>query len=177
MELMIMIDMQKDFTTGVLGNKETAAVVSAVCNEITRYSESGMPLVYTMDTHYENYSETQEGRKLPVPHCIEGTEGWELPEEIKEAIEGMETVMVKKNTFGAKNLPEIVSGINEKTPLTKITLMGVCTDICVISNAMLLKAFFPETEICIKADCCAGVTPESAENALNAMKSCQITIE
>ncbi|MCM1577993.1 MAG: cysteine hydrolase, partial [Ruminococcus sp.] len=166
MEILIVIDMQNDFLTGALGNAQTAAVTEKVCRRVTEYRQShSLPVIYTMDTHGENYLDTQEGKRLPVPHCIEGTQGWELPDSLKTAIgEGIE---VRKGTFGAKDLPGVVEKVcggnapdNGNAP-DKITLMGVCTDICVISNAMLLKAFFPETEIEIAADCCAGVTPES----------------
>lgn len=178
MELLIMIDMQNDFTTGVLGNKRTAAVTANVCRELDKYKKSGLPLIYTMDTHGDDYMDTQEGKNLPVPHCIEGTDGWELPSAIKDAVSDMSTIMIKKNTFGAKELPKEVGTLLSIYPtITEVKFIGVCTDICVISNAMLLKAFFPELKITVKKTCCAGVTPESEENALRAMKSCQITVE
>ena len=179
MELLIMIDMQNDFTTGVLGNPQTAAIVSNVCKEIKDYKEknSSLPLIYTMDTHYDDYMDTQEGKNLPVPHCIEGTQGWELPEEIKDALADVNTIMVKKHTFGGKNLIARIDLLMHDYQIDSIKLMGVCTDICVISNAMLIKAFFPEIPITVKRSCCAGVTPESEETAIKAMQSCQIKIE
>lgn len=175
MELLVVIDMQKDFLTGVLGNPETAAVLGSVCQRVRDYrSRSSVPVVYTMDTHGSDYMDTQEGRKLPVPHCIEGTPGWELPEELAECIG--EDVMVTKPTFGAKELPAVIEGLCKGTAPEKITLCGVCTDICVISNAMLLKAFFPETVIEVAADCCAGTTPDNHRRALEAMQGVQIEV-
>lgn len=127
-------------------------------------------IVYTLDTHYDNYADTQEGKKLPVKHCIKNTEGWELIPELKDmpALKGFE-----KNTFGSVELAE---WIKEKG-YTEVELTGVCTDICVISNAMTIKAVNPEVEISVDAKCCAGVTPESHRTALNAMKACQISVE
>ena len=147
-KLLIIIDMQKDFITGVLGNEECRAVVPNVV---------------------DNYADTQEGKKLPVKHCIKNTEGWELIPELKDmpALKGFE-----KNTFGSVELAE---WIKEKG-YTEVELTGVCTDICVISNAMTIKAVNPEVEISVDAKCCAGVTPESHRTALNAMKACQISV-
>lgn len=176
MKLLIMIDMQNDFTTGVLGNEETKNIISPVCNAIENYKKSSIPMIYTMDTHEDNYLQTQEGKNLPVRHCIIGTDGWERPDEIKNAMKNMTTIKVEKNTFGAKTLPEDVKKIMEVYNITSIELIGVCTDICVISNAMLLKAFFPEIEISVNAACCAGTTPAAHDRALEAMKNCQINI-
>lgn len=176
MEILVVIDMQKDFIDGALGNAETAAVVDNVVRKIEAYKKARpeIPVVYTLDTHFENYMETQEGRNLPVPHCIRGTEGWELDDRVKKAI-GENGIAVEKNTFGAVDLAEIIKekiGVPEK-----ITLIGVCTDICVISNAMLLKAAFTEVPIAVDAECCAGVTPQSHSNALKALLPCQIIVE
>ena len=176
MELLIMIDMQKDFTTGVLGNDMTKEVVTAVCEEIKEYKKTGIPMIYTMDTHTEDYLNTQEGKNLPVVHCIKGTDGWEIPEKVKEVMKGMTAYKVEKNTFGAKDLPAKVQEVMNEYDISAIKLIGVCTDICVISNAMLLKAYFPEIPIKVKARCCAGVTPQSNMTAINAMKSCQIDV-
>lgn len=175
MEILVVIDMQNDFLTGALGNAETAGILPKVCQRVREYREShDLPVVYTMDTHGEDYLDTREGRKLPVPHCIAGTEGWELPERLKEAIgDGVE---VRKGTFGAKTLPDVITKICGGNAPERITFMGVCTDICVISNAMLIKAFFPEAEIEVVGGCSAGVTPESHERALAAMGSCQIEV-
>ena len=172
MKVLVVVDMQKDFTTGVLGNPETAAVVGPVAEKIRAFRESepdGL-IVATLDTHTEAYMETQEGKNLPVPHCIKGTDGWQLDAAVAEAL-GDNARLTEKVTFGAVHLPEV---IGKEQDITEIQLIGVCTDICVISNAMILKAAFPEVPVVVYADCCAGVTPESHENALAAMRACQI---
>lgn len=181
MKILIMIDMQNDFLTGVLGNQQTAAVVPAVCEKVKRYlAENKAPLIYTMDTHAENYLSTQEGRNLPVTHCIRGSYGWQLDDSLKAITDGQpdRTVKIEKVTFGAETLPRCVKDISLKYggEIEEIELVGVCTDICVISNAMLLKAFFPETLITVDSKCCAGVTPQSHQNALEAMKMCHIRV-
>lgn len=181
MKILIMIDMQNDFLTGVLGNGQTAAVVPAVCEKVRRYlAESKAPLIYTMDTHVENYLSTQEGRNLPVTHCIKDSHGWQLDSRLKAITDSQpeRTVKIEKGTFGAENLPECVKDISQQygEEIEEIELVGVCTDICVISNAMLLKAFFPETLITVDSSCCAGVTPQSHQNALEAMKMCHIRV-
>ena len=133
-----------------------------------------------MDTHSENYLETQEGKNLPITHCIENTDGWKLPNELEEIISAAKNnvICIKKDTFGAKELPNVIAKIesesNEK--IDEIELIGVCTDICVISNALLIKAFYPEIQITVNSMCCAGVTPQSHLNALEAMKMCQIRV-
>ena len=166
-KLLVIIDMQNDFITGVLGNEECRAVVP---NVVEKVRNTDADIVYTLDTHYDNYADTQEGKKLPVKHCIKNTEGWELIPELKDipALKGFE-----KNTFGSVELAE---WIKEKG-YTEVELTGVCTDICVISNAMTIKAVNPEVEISVDAKCCAGVTPESHRTALNAMKACQKSVE
>ena len=176
MKLMVIIDMQNDFLTGTLGNPGTQAVLAPVCLRIKNALESGVELLCTMDTHGEDYMETTEGRKLPVPHCIKGTKGWELPDELKDALGGLVPErQIEKGTFGAKNLPEKVIEVCRGVP-DEIELIGVCTDICVISNALLLKTFFPECEITVNAGCCAGTSPEAHDRAIEAMKMCQINI-
>ncbi|SFX53955.1 cysteine hydrolase family protein [Ruminococcus sp. XPD3002] len=173
MKVLIVIDMQNDFTVGVLGNPQTAAVTEKVVRAIEdfRSKEKDGQIIATLDTHYENYMETQEGKNLPVPHCIKGSEGWKLVPEVDKAL-GENCLRLEKKTFGAIDLPEkIADGAEE------FIIMGVCTDICVISNAMILKAAFPEIPVRVISDCCAGVTPESHNNALNAMRSCQMIID
>ena len=136
--------------------------------KIEEYMQNGQPVLFTRDTHYEDYMDTQEGFNLPVMHCVEGTEGWEIESSLK-----IEDAMVfDKITFGS---PELAAYIQE-AEYDSVTLVGVCTDICVISNAMLIKAFDPEVLVQVDSACCAGVTPESHQNALNAMKQCQIEI-
>lgn len=174
MKVLIVIDMQNDFTTGVLGNPETASVVKNVTEYIRKFRETEHDgkIIATLDTHNENYMNTQEGKYLPVPHCIRGTDGWNIVPEV-EIVLG-DCIRLEKITFGAIDLPFAV-GRDEN--IEEIRLIGVCTDICVISNAMIVKSAFPEVPVKVIADCCAGVTPESHRTALNAMKACQIIVE
>ena len=167
MKILVVVDMQKDFTHGALGSAEAMAIVPAVCEKIKGFSGD---VVFTLDTHTECYLDTQEGKNLPVPHCIKGTDGWTLDENIAPLSSGCR--FFEKPTFGSCELAEF---IREKG-YDEIELIGLCTDICVISNAMLIKAYLPESKISIDSACCAGVTPESHENALSAMKMCQIEV-
>lgn len=169
-KLLIVVDMQTDFVTGALGTKEAQAIVPMVAEKIKKAKEDGTDVIFTLDTHEENYLDTQEGKQLPVPHCIKNTEGWMLVPQLRPLSGGC--MSVEKPTFGSTRLAHIVG----KAGYDEIELIGLCTDICVISNAMILKASVPETPISVDASCCAGVTPESHANALAAMKMCQITI-
>ena len=171
-KLLLVIDMQNDFIDGALGTKEAEAIVP---NVVKRIQEFEGDVLYTRDTHSEDYMETQEGKNLPVPHCIKGTPGWELCPELKALRDAGHSPVLDKLTFGAKDLPAYLE-TRYPRGLESVELIGLCTDICVISNAMVLKAFFPELLVSVTASCCAGVTPESHENALNAMKMCQIAI-
>ena len=163
-KLLIVVDMQKDFITGALGTPEAAAIVSRV-KELVEGAEE---VVYTADTHYANYLQTREGRLLPVPHCIKGTAGWEiLPEVYKKGAKVFE-----KPTFGSLELMEYVKAGG----YAEITLCGVCTDICVVSNALLIKAALPEAEVRVVSSACAGVTPEKHVAALETMRSCQVSV-
>ncbi|MDE7299840.1 MAG: cysteine hydrolase [Lachnospiraceae bacterium] len=171
MKLLIVVDMQNDFIDGSLGTAEAVAIVPKVAEKIRNFSGR---VIATRDTHGENYLETQEGKKLPVEHCIRGTAGWELRPEMQELIK---EPPVDKETFGSAALGEMLRGLDAQEKLESVTLVGLCTDICVISNAMLIKAFLPETPIIVDASCCAGVTPESHTRALQAMAVCQIAIE
>ena len=175
MRILVVVDMQNDFVTGVLGTQEAVEIVPKVKDRILWGAEQGETIVFTRDTHEEDYLETQEGRKLPVPHCIRDTRGWEIVNVLQDCAEN--TATVDKPAFGSMDLCGILQLIDEQSPIEKITLVGLCTDICVISNAMLLKAALPETEIAVDASCCAGVTPESHATALRAMAACQISIE
>ncbi|MBR5808760.1 MAG: cysteine hydrolase [Clostridia bacterium] len=166
-KLLIVVDMQKDFIDGALGTPEAQAIVPDVITEIENFDGD---VVFTFDTHSSIYLETKEGKNLPVPHCIKGTDGWKLDKNIEPLSVGKKCFY--KPTFGSVELAEFVAD----SDYTDITLIGLCTDICVISNAMLLKAYLPEANISVKASCSAGVTPESHENALSAMKMCQIDI-
>lgn len=170
---LVVVDIQKDFVDGALGSAEAAAIIPAVYEKIRGFQGR---IILTLDTHYENYMETAEGKKLPVPHCIKGTDGHKPDEHVVKAIEGKDYIFIEKNTFGSVELPELIrkEGFDERTD--SIELMGLCTDICVVSNALLLKANFPEAEISVDSACCAGVTPELHNAALATMKSCQINV-
>lgn len=166
--LLVVVDMQKDFIDGSLGTKEAQEIVPGVVKKIKEYEAAGDEVVFTFDTHHENYLETQEGKRLPVKHCIKGTEGWELDKELQ----GFSGKRFEKPAFGSRELAQWAKAGG----FSSIELVGLCTDICVISNALLLKAFLPETPVLVDASCCAGVTPKSHENALEAMKMCQIDV-
>ena len=173
-KILIAVDLQNDFIDGALGTKEAEAIVPAAAERIRECREEGAEIIATLDTHGEDYMQTREGKKLPVPHCIRGTEGWQLNPVIREALG--DCTLVEKPTFGSVRLPELVrEKIGQETDVT-IELLGLCTDICVVSNALLLKAAFPETEIRVSSACCAGVTPEKHRAALETMASCQIDI-
>ena len=169
--VLIVVDMQNDFIDGALGTAEAVQIVPKVARKIKDFRGK---IIFTRDTHEEDYMETQEGSKLPVPHCIRGTKGWEIREELEEIRTGE---VIDKVTFGSKELGSMLTEMNEEDPIESITLIGLCTDICVISNALLIKAHLPEVRMIVDAECCAGVTPESHKNALAAMKMCQIEIE
>ena len=171
-KLLVVVDMQKDFIDGALGTKEAVGIVPAVVSRIGEYAAEDV--FVTRDTHQKDYLSTQEGKKLPVEHCIEGTPGWELDARVAEAVEG--ATVVNKPTFGSTELVDMIKRISEKEDVS-IELIGLCTDICVVSNALLLKAAMPEAEISVDASCCAGVTPEKHKAALETMSSCQITIK
>ena len=175
MELLIVVDMQNDFVSGALGTKEAVDIVPYVVGRVVDGMNRGETILFTRDTHEENYPETQEGRNLPVPHCIRGTKGWEIIPQLTEYTQGR--TIVDKPTFGSAELGAMLTELNQQDPVEKITLIGLCTDICVISNAMLVKAFLPEVPVAVDAKCCAGVTPESHANALSAMQVCQISVE
>lgn len=166
---LIVVDMQKDFVDGALGTKEAVAIVPSVKKRIEKAVADGEEIIFTRDTHEENYLETQEGKNLPVKHCIRGTEGWEIIPELKQYA----TKIFDKPTFGSRELGEYLADENDAE---SITVIGLCTDICVISNAALIKAFLPEVPIIVEQDCCAGVTPESHENALKALQSIQVKV-
>lgn len=170
--VLIVVDIQKDFVDGALGTAEATCMVEKAAKKIEMFDGD---IFVTYDTHFENYMETAEGAKLPVPHCIKGTEGWELDKIIASALDGKAFTKVEKLTFGSTDLPELVKKVAGDEDFD-ITLIGLCTDICVVSNALILKANFPEKEIYVDAACCAGVTVESHNAALTTMKMCQINI-
>ncbi len=171
---LIVVDMQKDFVNGALGSKEAAAIVPAVLKKVKEFDGE---IIFTYDTHTADYMETQEGHMLPVPHCIEGTEGWELVEPLKKICQNNSFATYRKPTFGCVKLAADLKEVKEQQGIEFIELIGVCTDICVISNALLLKANMPEVPIYVDAACCAGVTPTKHQAALEAMRSCQIIVK
>ena len=168
-KLLVVIDMQNDFIDGSLGTPEALAIVEAVKEKIRAYPPEAV--FATMDTHGPDYLSTQEGRNLPVEHCIRGTDGWRIRPELAELLEG--AAVFEKPTFGSTRLAETIRGLEG---VEEIELIGLCTDICVVSNALLLKAFMPEVKIRVDAACCAGVTPEKHSAALETMRSCQIEV-
>lgn len=167
MKTLIVIDMQNDFIDGSLGTKEAEAIVPAVVNKINGFE--GV-VIATRDTHPANYLSTQEGKFLPVEHCIEGTPGWEINAAVAAALEQKGAEIINKPTFGSTELAALLKSQNPES----IELIGLCTDICVVSNALLLKATLPETPISVDPACCAGVTPASHDAALTTMRMCQI---
>lgn len=171
-KILIVVDMQKDFVDGSLGSAEAVGIVPAAAELIKNFNGD---IFVTLDTHYENYLETAEGRKLPVKHCIKGTDGYKLDKRIAAALRGRKYKKVPKITFGSVDLPRLIKRASAGEDF-EIELIGLCTDICVISNALVLKANFPEAKISVKADCCAGVTVEKHEAALEVMRSCQIDV-
>lgn len=194
-KVVIVVDMQKDFIDGALGTPEAQAIVPLVAETIHQFADPNTAIIFTKDTHTDNYMNTLEGKNLPVSHCIEGTAGYGIVDEVFEAwiqhaqgenryMSGYDAypvydenpIRVKKPTFGSVELQNILYDMNDRFEIEEITLMGVCTGICVLSNAILCKATLPEVPVNVVADCCACVTPESHKTALEAMKLCQINI-
>lgn len=176
-EVLVVVDMQNDFINGALGSKEAEAIVDKVVEKIAGFEGE---IIATYDTHETNYMDTREGKYLPVPHCIRETEGWKLNPSVEEALDKAGHRAVYKPTFGSVELVDMIKNFLQENNLAEtelvITLIGLCTDICVVSNAMLLKANFPEMDIRVDSACCAGVTPEKHEAALETMRSCQIDV-
>ena len=175
MDVLVVVDMQNDFVSGALGTAEAREIVPDVVGRGADGVSRGEEILFTRDTHGPDYLDTQEGRRLPVAHCIRGTEGWEIISQLQAYTRGRQ--VLDKPTFGSRTLGEALAALHRRGPVEKITFIGLCTDICVISNALLAKAFLPEAEIAVDARCCAGVTSESYRNALAAMQVCQITVE
>ena len=165
--------MQRDFVDGSLGTKEAVSILQNVSEKIRNHKGE---IFVTYDTHFEDYLETSEGKKLPVVHCIKGTDGFELHPEIEKALSEREYTKVEKLTFGSVELPSLIEECAGDEDFS-IELVGLCTDICVVSNALILKANFPQREISVDSACCAGVTPESHESALSVMRMCQIDVK
>ena len=166
-KILVVVDMQNDFIDGALGSPEACAIVPYVREVISSFDGK---VLFTRDTHFENYMSTQEGKNLPVPHCIKDTEGWQIHPTLEEL---RKTEAIDKVTFGSKDLIDV---IKKEENVEEITFIGLCTDICVVSNAMLIKAALPEIEVSVIADACAGVTPDTHSAALTTMKMCQINI-
>ncbi len=171
MKYLIVVDMQNDFITGSLGTKEAQSILPKVIEKVKNFD--GI-VIYTKDTHQAEYLSTQEGKNLPVEHCIEGTWGWMLADELEKLSVGCK--VFNKPTFGSVELAEYLVEENAKEAIEEIELCGLCTDICVISNAFVIKANLTEVPVSVDASCCAGVTPESHLNALSAMKMCQVKV-
>ena len=169
---LVAVDLQKDFVDGALGTNEAQAIVPNAVKKIKSFDGK---IFVTFDTHSENYLSTAEGKKLPVTHCVKGTDGWQLNEDIQKALDGKDYISVEKPTFGLVDLPKLIEKEANGEEF-EIELIGLCTDICVVSNALLLKANFPEAPIAVDSSCCAGVTPQAHKSALDTMKSCQIDI-
>lgn len=171
-DFLVVVDMQKDFVDGSLGTLEAQAIVGNVVKKIESFQGE---IFVTYDTHFEDYLETAEGKKLPVEHCIKESEGWELDKKVAEALSGKNYTKVEKLTFGSVDLPKLIKDRAGNEDFT-VELVGLCTDICVVSNALVLKANFPEKKIIVDASCCAGVTPDTHNHALSVMRMCQIDI-
>ncbi len=169
MKLLIVVDMQNDFIDGALGTKEAVAIVPNVAEKIKRARDAGWEVVFTRDTHQKNYLQTQEGKNLPVVHCILGSKGWQISDKLDVG----KSRIFDKPSFGSLDLADYVATLND---LEEIELVGLCTGICVISNAFILKAKVPEVKITVDSSCCACVTPESHATALSAMRLCQVNI-
>lgn len=192
MKVLVVVDMQKDFVDGALGTPEAQKIVPLVAETIEQMADPNTVVIFTKDTHPENYMDTLEGKNLPVPHCIKGTPGHSIVDPVFIAYSNvitkyadayvvypytdMNPIRIEKPTFGSIELQNVLYDINENHGIEEVTLMGLCTGICVMSNAILAKAILPEVPVNVVADCCACVTPESHKTALEAMKLCQINI-
>ena len=170
MRVLVVVDMQNDFIDQALGTKEAVGIVDNVAKKIKEFDGA---VIFTKDTHGENYLDTQEGKNLPVVHCIKGSNGWQISSKLPVP---EDAVVFEKPTFGSRKLAAYLEDIAKEKGIEEIEVIGLCTDICVISNALLIKAFLPEVKITVDSACCAGVTPASHKNALEAMKMCQINV-
>ncbi len=173
-KVLVVVDMQNDFIDGSLGTKEAEAIVDAVAEEIRKDYDL---IIATRDTHDENYLNTNEGKHLPVVHCVRDSKGWQIADKVEDALKEKENVTVmNKPTFGSEEIVKVLKEYDKEKPIGSITLIGLCTDICVVSNALLIKTAFPEIPVNVVGNCCAGVTPESHDAALLTMKMCQIEV-
>ena len=174
MRALVVVDVQNDFVTGALGTAEARAMLPGLVEKLRGFEGA---VYFTLDTHDAGYMQTQEGRKLPVPHCVKGTPGWQLAPEVEAVRQSLGAKAVEKPTFGSEALVEELKALYESGGLESVELVGLCTDICVVSNALLLKAAMPELPISVDAACCAGVSPASHEAALTVMECCQIEVK
>ena len=172
-KLLVVVDMQNDFIDGSLGTPEAEAIVENVKNKIREYDQAD--IYVTMDTHTPDYLNTQEGKNLPVVHCVRGTEGWQIREDIRDLLP--EAKIYEKPTFGSMELAADLAALAASGEDPEIELIGLCTDICVVSNALIIKAAMPEVPVSVDASCCAGVTPASHQAALETMKMCQVAVK
>ena len=172
-DILVVVDMQNDFITGALGSAEAQAVLPALAQAAQRFPGQE---VFTRDTHGPDYLNTQEGKNLPVVHCVKGTEGWQLAEPLRRLAEQRGCPVFDKPAFGSTELVRWLERQNQREPLGRVVLAGVCTDICVISNALCIKAALPEVPVAVESGLCAGVTPAGHENALRAMQACQVEV-
>lgn len=172
-KILVVVDMQNDFIDGSLGTEEARNIVEPVCEKIIEF---GGQIFVTQDTHSDNYLETLEGRHLPVEHCIANTEGWLINSFIRNALKSKNYAFIEKEIFGSMKLVDQIAKILDKGVKDSIEIVGLCSDICVVSNALMLRSAFPNTEITVDASCCAGVTPDKHKAAMEVMKSCQINV-
>lgn len=176
-KILIVVDMQNDFIDGSLGTTEAQAIVTNVKKKIEEYKSYGNPIIFTQDTHYADYLNTSEGKMLPVEHCIRLTNGWNIHHDLLEIINDLECLVIEKPTFGSINLMwEIEDMIDNYGNNIELEFVGLCTDICVVSNVLMAKAYYPDLKIVVDASCCAGVTTEKHKAALEVMKSCQVDV-
>lgn len=173
--ILIVVDMQKDFVTGALASAEAQAILPKVKEKIEVYDRAGKEIIFTRDTHGEDYMQTNEGKHLPVPHCIKGTDGWQICAELTDGITS-EYKTVDKPTFGFLGWKDVLASETADGSDLDVEMVGVCTDICVVSNALILKALYPEATVRVDAGCCAGVTPEAHAAALVTMRACQVDV-
>ena len=172
MKILVVVDIQNDFVDGSLGTKEAQAIVDSACSKIQAFEGK---IFVTMDTQYQDYLSSNEGKKLPVVHCVKDSEGWKLNSRIQECLDGKDVTIVEKPTFGAVDLPRLIESYANDDDFS-IEVIGLCTDICVVSNALLLKANFYQKEVIVDASCCAGVSPATHKAALDTMRMCQINV-
>lgn len=172
--VLIVVDMQKDFVDGSLGTSEAAAIVDSVVKKVTMWDGE---VIFTRDTHDAGYMESQEGKMLPVMHCVKDTDGWEIVPELDKIRKEKKMQCYDKPTFGCMELAENLRRAYEKGEIASVELVGLCTDICVVSNALLIKAYVPELPVSVDSSCCAGVTPKKHDAALETMRSCQIDVK